>query len=276
MNMPVMDGMELARRILADPAVAGVPLLMLTSSGDCDEAKEARKTGLSAYLTKPVRRERLRESLASMVVPHVQTEPGALVFEEVLQAAAPALGLLLLAEDEPVNRRVATAMLTRGGFRVDAVGNGLEAVEAAIRSRSLALGTVRSAMPATLSSRAGSVRWVRSSFSTRANRSIESSGSSCKGAPVWFGASTAGAGIPSLLPVCFSSTHRAASTGPTGSAQDLTCIDPGTSPSGCGEDPEACRPSCPLQLGGRQPRRSPPSTHCGNPERGHLVDEDLT
>lgn len=75
---------------------------MLTSSGDSDEAKEARKTGLSAYLTKPVRRERLHQCLATMVAPHLQTAPAALVIEKVLvQAAVPTLGPLLRAEDEP-------------------------------------------------------------------------------------------------------------------------------------------------------------------------------
>jgi len=131
MNMPVMDGMELARRIVAQPDTAGVPLLMLTSSGDSDEAKAARKAGLSAYLTKPVRRERLHQCLATILTPDVQSEQRLVIEELLAQAVAPTRGLLLLAEDQAVNRTIAIAMLERGGFRVDAVGNGLEAVTAA-------------------------------------------------------------------------------------------------------------------------------------------------
>ncbi|MDQ6726566.1 MAG: response regulator [Actinomycetota bacterium] len=135
-NMPVMDGMELARRIAADPSTAGLPLVMLTSSGDSDEAKAARKAGLSAYLTKPVRPERLRQCLTTMVTPHDPSEHRGLVTAEMLvQATTVTRGLLLLAEDEQVNRTIAVAMLERDGFRVDCVTNGADAVTAVSNRR---------------------------------------------------------------------------------------------------------------------------------------------
>ena len=136
MNMPFMDGMELARRIAADPSTAGVPLVMLTSSGDSAEARTARKAGLSAYLTKPVRTERLRQCLTTIVGSGGPGAPRDLVTEEVLvQENTAPRGVLLLAEDEPVNRTIAVAMLERGGFRVDSVSNGREAALAASRKR---------------------------------------------------------------------------------------------------------------------------------------------
>ncbi len=135
-NMPVMDGMELVRRIAAEPSTAGLPLVMLTSSGDSDEAKAARKAGLSAYLTKPVRHERLRQCLTTMVAPGDQSGPRALVTDEMLvQAATATRGVVLLAEDGLVNRTVAVAMLERDGFRVECVTNGADAVAAASRKR---------------------------------------------------------------------------------------------------------------------------------------------
>src|SRR6185369_15906581 len=63
MQMPVMNGFELARAIRADPALASMPLLMLSSWGRTT-AEAARAAGIEAYLTKPVRPTRLRDELS--------------------------------------------------------------------------------------------------------------------------------------------------------------------------------------------------------------------
>ncbi len=134
LNMPVMDGVELARLIVADPAIGPLPLMLLTSSCDSDEISKAQTAGFSAYLNKPVRRERLRRGLATVLGTVAPT--GGLVTEEVLvRAARPRRGLLLLAEDDPVNQRVAVAMLQGDGYRVDTVATGAEALEAIVAGR---------------------------------------------------------------------------------------------------------------------------------------------
>ncbi len=136
MNMPVVDGVELARLIVADPAIGPLPMMLLTSSCDSDEISKAQTAGFSAYLNKPVRRERLRRGLATVLGADRPSDLAGLVTEEVLvRAARPTRGLLLLAEDDPVNQRVAIAMLQGDGYRVDTVATGAAAVEAVIAGR---------------------------------------------------------------------------------------------------------------------------------------------
>jgi CheY-like chemotaxis protein len=54
MQMPEMEGLELARAIKADPRIARVKLVLLTSIVDRDLAETSRAAGCAAMLTKPV------------------------------------------------------------------------------------------------------------------------------------------------------------------------------------------------------------------------------
>ena len=51
--MPGMDGLDLTRRLRADPRTRHVPILMLTARSAVDDRVEGLETGVSAYLTKP-------------------------------------------------------------------------------------------------------------------------------------------------------------------------------------------------------------------------------
>ena len=63
LNMPGMDGIELARTLKADPATAQTMLFLLSSSGHRLEAAESHLTGFAASLTKPVRSSELFDCL---------------------------------------------------------------------------------------------------------------------------------------------------------------------------------------------------------------------
>ncbi|HEY3580751.1 MAG TPA: response regulator, partial [Pyrinomonadaceae bacterium] len=132
--MPGMNGFELARRIKADPALAGIELVMLTSFGERGDVATAQEIGIAAYLTKPVRQAQLFNCLTNVV--------GASAGQEVIPAPPPkpiakeipaqvtSNKRLLLAEDNTVNQKVALRQLQKLGYRADAVANGREAVEA--------------------------------------------------------------------------------------------------------------------------------------------------
>jgi signal transduction histidine kinase/CheY-like chemotaxis protein len=125
-QMPGMDGLDLCRVIAAEPAFDRLRIVMLTSAssgrgGSCDR--------VVASLTKPVRRSELLDALASALA--VRGTPAHPVAQPEAVPAPVAGGVrVLVAEDNPVNQRVAVAMLKRLGYRVDVVANGTEAVEA--------------------------------------------------------------------------------------------------------------------------------------------------
>ncbi len=64
-RMPVMDGLEATRRIMADcPAC----VVVMTAYGDADTASRAEEAGAMAYLTKPVDAARILEAAESAQV----------------------------------------------------------------------------------------------------------------------------------------------------------------------------------------------------------------
>jgi len=133
MQMPVIDGIELARAIAADDAIGSIPLLLLSSSGRQDDAERARDAGMAACLAKPVRREQLRTCLA-MVVERRENDSTTMPVPSA-EAQPARRGTVLLAEDNPVNQKVAMAMLRKLGFETRCVSNGVEAVAAAASDR---------------------------------------------------------------------------------------------------------------------------------------------
>jgi CheY-like chemotaxis protein len=62
-RMPKMDGMEVLRRIKADPSLRSMPVIMLTTTNDPREVKECYELGCSSYVTKPVNYQQFSEAL---------------------------------------------------------------------------------------------------------------------------------------------------------------------------------------------------------------------
>jgi CheY-like chemotaxis protein len=52
-QMPVLDGLELARRLKSEPATSHIPVLMLTARGHRIEAGDLERTGVREILSKP-------------------------------------------------------------------------------------------------------------------------------------------------------------------------------------------------------------------------------
>ena len=148
LDMPKMDGMELASTIKADPAIASTKLILLTSFGLRGEAEQAKRVGFSAYLTKPVKQSRLYDAIATVMGAPVEEqaerrpahEAPIVTRHSLKEAQAHSRERLvrahvLVAEDNQINQKVAVRMLERLGYRADVAANGLEAIEALSRIR---------------------------------------------------------------------------------------------------------------------------------------------
>lgn len=133
MKMPNMNGLELGQQIKADPTLAKIPLIMLTSTLFKGEATIAKEIGFVTYLTKPIRKTELywslKRALSKEESHFTQTAEGDTA---VMQTSpSPSLkGRLLLVEDNLVNQEVASSILQGFGCHVDIANNGLEALEA--------------------------------------------------------------------------------------------------------------------------------------------------
>ena len=62
-NMPRLDGVEVLRRIKADPETSKIPVIMLTTTDDPREVQRCYELGCSVYLTKPVEYEGFIEAI---------------------------------------------------------------------------------------------------------------------------------------------------------------------------------------------------------------------
>src|SRR5207249_874547 len=128
-QMPDQDGFELATAVRADRALTETRLLILTSAGQRGDGERCRQLGIQAYLTKPIARADLVEAVGTVLAGTVSAPGEAdLVTRHSIAESRHALRILL-AEDNPVNQQVATAMLLKRGHQVDVVSNGAEAVD---------------------------------------------------------------------------------------------------------------------------------------------------
>ena len=127
--MPQIDGFQLAAAIRQDPQLHRLVLLMLSSSsGRIDDAQRCRELGIAACLTKPVRESGLLAAILTALQVAPMHEPAA---PAVPVVPPPASRLrVLLAEDNPVNQRLAVRLLEKQGHAVVVVGDGRQALAA--------------------------------------------------------------------------------------------------------------------------------------------------
>jgi len=133
-QMPDMDGFQLATAVRSEKAIAKTNLLMLTSAGQRGDGERCRELGIRGYLTKPLSRADLLEALGTVLAGSSEDAGTPEVVTRHTIAESRRSLRVLLAEDNPVNQQVAVAMLVKRGHEVHVSSNGREAVDA-VRER---------------------------------------------------------------------------------------------------------------------------------------------
>jgi signal transduction histidine kinase/DNA-binding response OmpR family regulator len=126
-HMQERNGLTVIRGLHAQGADPALPAILLAPERDAALAAQASGAGVAAYLVKPVRRQPLLDALTQAL------EPGESMPPRWARAGGPfepaTRPIVLVAEDNPTNRKVVTLILKRMGCLADVAANGVEAVE---------------------------------------------------------------------------------------------------------------------------------------------------
>ncbi len=130
--MPDMDGFTLARRIRAMEEQKGIVLIALATSMQRD-ARKSKEAGFDGFLSKPVRRNKLLQMIKRLLgEPGGEDQDGKerpIHTEYSVREQLKRSVRILLAEDNPVNQKLAKIMLTKAGYQVEVATNGVEVLE---------------------------------------------------------------------------------------------------------------------------------------------------
>jgi two-component system sensor histidine kinase/response regulator len=136
-QMPSTDGFALAALVRRNRRLAHIPIIMMTSAGvsaghDRAVAAAVRKLSIRGWVSKPVKQSDLLDAiLQSLTLGRVAGRGRA--GTETLRRRGPEAGVgprlrILLAEDNPINRKLAVHLLKGRGYQVSVATNGREAL----------------------------------------------------------------------------------------------------------------------------------------------------
>lgn len=131
--MPDIDGAELAELIRRDPLLCNTRLLMLTSLDNGLDARRAERLRVTV-MSKPIRQSRLFDAIVSLAFGNA-TELSLESSTSVTESGTIRRGDVLIADDNEINRLVASEILSSAGFRTSTVSNGVQAVQAVMQTK---------------------------------------------------------------------------------------------------------------------------------------------
>jgi len=132
MQMPEMNGEETLRTIKKDPELNEIPVVILTSIGERGDAARLESLGCAGYLVKPVKQLQLFDTIVTILKQKKTEGKGKsmpIVTRHTIAEQKHQKVRILVAEDNPMNQKLTVTILQKAGYEVDAVENGLKAIE---------------------------------------------------------------------------------------------------------------------------------------------------
>ena len=123
--LPDMDGIELARRLRSSPGCRGIPIIAVSGFAQRMFSEEAERVGFAERLLKPVEPSQLLDVVRPLAAMSPASPPAQ------ASAAHSAARRVLIADDDPVQRKLTRLRLRDAGFDVIEAADGQAAVELA-------------------------------------------------------------------------------------------------------------------------------------------------
>jgi PAS domain S-box-containing protein len=131
LQMPGMDGFEIAKKVKESPFGATVKIILATSMGQKGDAARCNALDISGYLLKPVKQSELLDAIL-MVLGHTSEEKPPVITRHTIQETRIRLNVLVV-EDNPINQKLALELLKSRNHRSVLASNGIEALDAIAR-----------------------------------------------------------------------------------------------------------------------------------------------
>ncbi|KAF0200877.1 MAG: multi-sensor hybrid histidine [Bacteroidetes bacterium] len=127
MQMPEMDGIQLAQLFKASAVLSKIPLILLSSTGDIESIPPRL---FAAQLSKPIKLKALYEEVLNVITDLTKKNK----MNESQSSLDSGLSVriplrILIAEDNMVNQKLAMSLLSLMGYKVEAVVNGRQVLD---------------------------------------------------------------------------------------------------------------------------------------------------
>ena len=132
MQMPEMDGEQTLKAIKDDPEISDTVVIILTSIGTRGDATRLEALGCAGYLMKPIKQSQLYDAIITVLglqKTRTKAKPTHIVTRHTIAEQKRRKARILLVEDNPMNQKLAIALIKRAGYSVHPVENGIKAIE---------------------------------------------------------------------------------------------------------------------------------------------------